>query len=145
MSENTINDQSEVLLHFDMKLEDGSAVDSTRVNNKPAKMIFGDGSLTPAFQDCLLGLAVGEKKTFKINGEEVFGAANPNNIVYMDRSRFDASADLKVGMIMGFAQPDGSEMPGIVRAIEGNSVTVDFNHPLSGHELTFDVEILSVS
>lgn len=145
MSENTINQQSEVILHFDMKLEDGSAVDSTRVNNKPAKMIFGDGSLTPAFQDCLLGLAVGEKKTFNINGEEVFGTPNPNNIVYMDRSRFDASADLKEGMIMGFTQPDGTEMPGIVRSIEGNSVTVDFNHPLSGHELTFDVEIISVS
>jgi FKBP-type peptidyl-prolyl cis-trans isomerase SlpA len=51
MTDNTvvITDNSEVILHFDLKLEDGSAADSTRVNNKPAKMVMGDGSLTPNF------------------------------------------------------------------------------------------------
>ena len=55
-----IGADNEVILHFDLKLEDGSAADSTRVNNKPAKMVMGDGSLTPNFEACLLGLKKGD-------------------------------------------------------------------------------------
>jgi len=51
---------SEVVLHFDLKLSDGSAADSTRVNNKPAKLIMGDGNVTANFEACLLGLAAGD-------------------------------------------------------------------------------------
>ena len=57
MSETVINAQSEVIMHFDLKLEDGSAADSTRLNSKPAKLVMGDGSLTPNFEACLLGMA----------------------------------------------------------------------------------------
>jgi len=60
----TIGDNCEVILHFDLKLSDGSAADSTRVNNKPAKMVMGDGSLTKNFEDCLRGLVAGDKKLF---------------------------------------------------------------------------------
>ena len=72
MSENTavITDNSEVILHFDLKLEDGSAADSTRVNNKPAKMVMGDGSLTPNFEACLRGLTQGEKASFTLNADD---------------------------------------------------------------------------
>jgi FKBP-type peptidyl-prolyl cis-trans isomerase SlpA len=48
-------------------------------------------------------------------------------------------------MIIAFTQPDGTELPGIVREVTGDSVTVDFNHPLAGQVITFDVEILSVN
>jgi FKBP-type peptidyl-prolyl cis-trans isomerase SlpA len=47
-------------------------------------------------------------------------------------------------MIMGFSQPDGSELPGIIRSVAGHSVTVDFNHPLAGQDVIFDVEIVDV-
>jgi len=141
---NSISENSEVILHFDLKLSDGSAVDSTRVNNKPAKMVVGDGSLTPNFEKCLIGLKVGDKKAFSINADDAFGMPNPDNIYHVDRSKFSADTELKEGMIMGFAQPDGSELPGVIRSIAGHSVTVDFNHPLAGQDIVFDVEILEV-
>jgi FKBP-type peptidyl-prolyl cis-trans isomerase SlpA len=139
-----IGESSQIILHFDLKLTDGSAVDSTRVNNKPAKMVVGDGSLTPNFEKCLLGLRVGDKKAFTINADDVFGLPNPDNIYHVDKSKFAADADLKEGMIMGFGQPDGSEVPGIIRSVAGQSVTVDFNHPLAGQDVIFDVEIIDV-
>ncbi|MBT1452336.1 FKBP-type peptidyl-prolyl cis-trans isomerase [Glaciecola sp. XM2] len=139
-----IGDNSEVILHFDLKLSDGSAADSTRVNNKPAKMVMGDGSLTPNFEKCLLGLRVGDKKAFNIAANDAFGMPNPDNIYHVDRTKFAADADLSEGMIMGFSQPDGSEMPGIIRSVAGHSVTVDFNHPLAGQDVVFDVEIVDV-
>jgi FKBP-type peptidyl-prolyl cis-trans isomerase SlpA len=139
-----IGDNSEVILHFDLKLSDGSAADSTRVNNKPAKMVMGDGSLTKNFEDCLRGLAAGDKKSFLLEAADAFGMPNPDNIYYVDRTKFNADTPIQEGMIMGFSQPDGSELPGVIRSIAGHSVTVDFNHPLAGQNVTFDVEIIEV-
>ena len=140
-----ISADSEVILHFDLKLEDGSAADSTRVNNKPAKMVMGDGSLTPNFEACLLGLKKGDKKAFTLEAADAFGEPNPNNVHYMDRSRFGADLSIEEGMILAFSQPDGSEIPGIIRSVAGDSVTVDFNHPLAGQNVVFDVEIIDVT
>ena len=132
LNEGAIGDNSEVLLHFDLTLEDGTAADSTRVNNKPAKMKMGDGS-------------VGDKKSFSIAANDAFGMPNPDNIYHLDRTKFAADMDIKEGMIMGFSQPDGSELPGVIREIAGHSVTVDFNHPLAGQNVVFNVEILEVN
>lgn len=140
-----IQNQSEVLMHFDLKLEDGSAADSTRVNNKPAKLVMGDGSLTANFEACLLGLKDGDKKSFTLSPEDAFGLPNPDNIHHMDRTRFGADTPVEPGTIIAFSQPDGSEIPGIIREVAGDSVTVDFNHPLAGQTVIFDVEILSVN
>lgn len=140
----TIKSNSQVIMHFDLKLSDGSAADSTRVNKKPAKLVMGDGSLTPNFEACLLGLSAGDKKSFELAPDDAFGQPNPDNIHHMDRSRFGADMALEEGMIMAFSQPDGSEVPGIIRSIAGDSVTVDFNHPLAGQTVIFDVEIIDV-
>ena len=140
-----IQQGSEVVLHFDLKLADGSAADSTRVNNKPAKLVIGDGNLTANFEACLIGLKSGDKKSFTLAPEDAFGLPNPDNIYHMDRAKFGVDAPAEEGMIIAFTQPDGTELPGIIRSVAGNSVTVDFNHPLAGQQITFDVEILSVS
>lgn len=131
-------------MHFAIKLEDGSAADSTRVNDKPARFVMGDGSLTEAFERCLLGLEEGESKSFDLEPEQAFGMPNPDNIYYLDRSKFSADAPAEVGAIIAFTQPDGAELPGIVREVAGDSVTIDFNHPLAGHKVTFEVEIIEV-
>ena len=132
-------------MHFSIKLADGSAAESTKVNNRPAKFVMGDGSLTDNFEKCLLGLTVGESKTFELAPEDAFGQPNPDNIHYVERSRFSADAPAQVGAIIAFTQPNGAELAGIVREVNGDSVTVDFNHPLAGQTLTFEVEILQVS
>ena len=145
MTEQVIKADSQVVMHFSIRLSDGSAADSTKVNNQPAKFVMGDGSLTDNFEKCLLGLAVGEQKSFALAPEDAFGQPNPDNIHYVDRARFSADAPAEVGAIIAFTQPDGNELPGIVREVTGDSVTVDFNHPLAGQALTFEVEILEIS
>lgn len=139
-----IGASSTVIFHFDIKLADGSAAESTRVHNKPAKTQMGDGSLSPAFEAQLMGLTNGDTKTFTLEPQDAFGMPNPDNIYYVDRSRFSLEAPAQVGMIIGFAMPDGSELPGLVREVVGDSVTIDFNHPLAGQTLTFNVEIVQV-
>lgn len=140
-----ITGNSEVVMHFSINLVDGSAAESTRVNNKPARFVMGDGNLTGNFEKCLLGLNVNEKKCFELDPQDAFGLPNPDNIHYVDRNRFSVEAPAEVGAIISFSQPNGVELPGIVRAVNGDSVTVDFNHPLAGQRLTFDVEILAIN
>jgi len=135
---------STIIFHFDIKLADGSAAESTRVHNKPAKLQLGTGAVTPAFEAQLYGLAAGDSKTFTLAPEDAYGMPNPDNIYYLDRSKFSLDAPAQAGMIIGFTMPDGSEMPGLVREVVGDSVTVDFNHPLAGQTLTFSVEIVEV-
>lgn len=140
----TIQNQSTVTLHFAIKLEDGSIADSTHQQGKPAKLVMGDGSISAQFEQCLLDMRVGEQKSVNLSAADAFGMPNPDNIHHMDRAKFVGDAEVEVGTIMAFSGPDGMEIPGIITEIAGDSVTVDFNHPLAGHNVTFEVEILAV-
>ena len=144
MSKAVISNASEIIFHVAMKLSDGSAADSTKVNDKPAKLTIGDGSLSPAFEAQLAGLSAGDSKEFTLQPSDAFGEVNPDNIYHMERSRFEADT-LEVGAIIAFEQQNGTELPGIIREITGDSVTIDFNHPLAGQVITFDIDIIDVT
>ncbi|EJG1802940.1 TPA: FKBP-type peptidyl-prolyl cis-trans isomerase [Vibrio parahaemolyticus] len=140
----TITNDSVVTLHFTIKMKDGSVADSTHNMGKPAKFVMGDGSLSENFEQCLVGLQSGEKKAIELKAKDAFGMPNPDHIHHMERTKFVGEAEVEVGTIMAFSGPDGMEIPGIITEIAGDSVTVDFNHPLAGQDVTFEVEILSV-
>jgi len=138
-----INESSQVIVHITMKLADGSAADSTKVNNKPAKIIMGDQSISPAFEAELMGLKAGESKEFTLQSSDAFGDKNPDNIHYVDINKFDNETPAKVGNIITFTQP-GGELPGMITDISGTSVTVDFNHPLAGQAVTFVIDVIEI-
>ncbi|NAW70093.1 FKBP-type peptidyl-prolyl cis-trans isomerase [Vibrio sp. V27_P1S3P104] len=140
----TITHNSAVTLHFSIKLKNGSVADSTHNIGKPAKLIIGDGSLSDNFEHCLLGMKAGEQKAIALSAPDAFGLPNPDLIHYMDRAKFVGDNEVDVGTIMAFSGPDGVEIPGIITEIAGDSVTVDFNHPLAGQDVIFDVDIISV-
>jgi len=144
LSNPRIVENSAVLMHFSIRLADGSAVDSTKVDNKPAKFVMGDGSLTPGFEACLLGLQEGQSETFTLGPESAFGLPNPDNIHHLELSKFSNDVPAEIGTIISFTQPNGEEIPGIIREVVADSVTVDFNHPLAGQTVTFEVDVLQV-
>ncbi|WIH26713.1 FKBP-type peptidyl-prolyl cis-trans isomerase [Photobacterium damselae] len=139
-----ITGNSEVLIHFTIELEDGSLAESTYALGKPAKFRLGDGSLTPNFEQCLLGLHVGDKEKFILAPEDAFGLPNPNNIHHININKFSAEAPAEVGTIIAFSGSDGQEIPGVVIAVEDEMVMIDFNHPLSGQTITFAVEVMAI-
>lgn len=138
-----INESSNVIVHITMKLADGSAADSTKVNNKPAKIIMGDQSISPAFESYLVGMKAGESKEFTLKSSDAFGDKNPDNIHYVDINKFDSETPAKVGNIITFTQP-GGELPGMITDVLGTSVTVDFNHPLAGQAVTFVIDVVEI-
>lgn len=135
---------NQVELHFSLKLADGQEVDST-FDRKPAVLTVGDGNLPDGFEALIIGLEAGDKKSFVVPPEKAFAQPNPNNIQHMKRSDFAADMELEVGMVVSFADANKAELPGVIKTVEDNLVVVDFNHPLAGQELTFDVEIINVT
>ena len=138
-----VEKNSKIIVHITMKLSDGSAADSTKVNNKPAKIIMGDESISPAFEAKLIGMQAGESKEFTLTAVDAFGESNPENIHYMDITKFTSEAPAKVGNIITFTQP-GGELPGMIKEVSGSSVTLDFNHPLAGQDVTFVIDLIEV-
>ena len=140
-----VTQNSSIVAHITMKLADGSAADSTKVTNKPAKINLGDNSISPAFEMEIIGLAIGDKKEFTLAAKDAFGETNPDNIHYVDKNRFNQEAPAEIGNIITFTQPGGVELPGMIKEVSGASVTVDFNHPLAGQTVTFIIEIVEIS
>ena len=142
MSEQRIGQGSTVTLHFSLKFDNGEVVDSN-FEKDPATFTIGDGSLLPGFERVLFGLKDADKRTFEILPEQGFGTPNEQNIQVMPRSQFD-SMELDYGVLVIFKDAAGGEMPGVVKAFNDQQVTIDFNHPLAGKVITFDVEIIQV-
>ncbi|PIP78343.1 MAG: peptidylprolyl isomerase [Gammaproteobacteria bacterium CG22_combo_CG10-13_8_21_14_all_40_8] len=134
-----------VLIHFSVFLDDESIADSTYAMGKPALIQLGDGSFSDVFEEKLLGLEKGSKTKFRLDAKDAFGESNPALIQFMDTFSFSQEMDLKPDLVVSFSQPNGEQMPGIIRSIEGTSVKVDFNHPLAGEAATFQIEIIDIN
>ncbi len=139
----TIGPGSEVLMHFSLSLADGTVADSTR-EGEPLRFVMGDGTLIEGLELVLYGLKKGDRQCLSIEPRDAFGFPDEDNIHTMPRSEFPADMQLEVGMIIGFSTPSGEEVPGAIQEIKDDEIVVDFNHPLAGHEVIFDVEILEV-
>ena len=135
---------SPVTLHLSIRLEDGTEAVSTFAE-EPVTLTMGDGTLQPGLELALYGLCPGATQTLKLLPDQAYGPRDPALIQFMPMTDFDGSVTPKIGQIVAFAMPDGDEIPGTIRSVDEGRIEVDFNHPLAGHEITFEVEILRVS
>lgn len=144
MSDISIGAGARVTLHFALKLADGAVVDST-FERAPATFVVGDGNLLPGVERKLLGLRAGARAQFDIAPEDAFGQPNPANVQRIKRSAFAADMQLYEGLVVSFADANKAELPGVIAGFADDEVLVDFNHPLAGRDMVFEVEILAVN
>lgn len=130
-----------VTLHFALVLENGEVIDSN-FEGEPATFTVGDGNLLPGFEEPLMGLASGDEEEFLIPPEKAFGQHNSQNVQRLDRHNF-SDEELQPGTIFSFQNGDG-ELPGVISEVGETEVVVDFNHPLAGENIVFQVKILDV-
>ncbi|MBZ2170108.1 FKBP-type peptidyl-prolyl cis-trans isomerase [Marinobacter sp. F4216] len=143
MKELPVDKGTRVKLHFALRMDDGEVIDST-FDKEPATLEIGDENLPENFEALLMGMQAGDRDTFQVPPEKGFGQRNPNNQQTFKRHEFSADMVLEPGVVISFADASQSELPGVVIRVEGDEVEVDFNHPLAGRTLTFEVEILDV-
>lgn len=128
-------------LHFSVLLDSGEEVSTTR-RGKPAKCVIGDGNLLPGFENALRGMKAGDDAQIRLAAIDAFGEHRKENVQLIEKTRFSA-IDLEPGLLVSFAGPAG-ELPGTVLKVLDNHVQVDFNHPLAGRSIVFDVSILKL-
>jgi len=135
---------AKVRLHYTITLAGKDRVaDSTR-DDEAVEITLGTGELHPGLEQCLLGLAVGERKQFDLPCEQAFGPKDSERVHVLAKSDFPESMSLEPGLVVAFTTPSGEELAGTIQDLVDDEVIVDFSHPLAGHDLVFDVEILAI-
>jgi FKBP-type peptidyl-prolyl cis-trans isomerase SlpA len=145
---NTIQEGSFLTLHYRLVGPDGADVVNT-FDGKPATLSLGTGQLAPAMERHLLGLPEGTRRTFDLGAGEAFGERNPQLLQRVKRALLlelgDPDADYQVGDVVQFPTPDGQgAYAGVVRECGDGWLLFDFNHPLAGQPVQFEVHVLGV-
>lgn len=148
MSLNHVQAGSFLTLHYRLAGPDGVAVVDT-FGEQPATLSLGTGELAPAMEARLLGLAEGERASFELAAGEAFGARNPELLQRVKRSLLlqlgDPDETYHEGDVVQFPTPDGQgAYAGVVREVGDDALLFDFNHPLAGRPVTFEVHLIGV-
>ncbi len=128
-----------VKVHYTGTLDDGSVFDSSR-DRDPLQFQVGAGQMIPGFDSAVVGMVVGETKTFTLSPEQAYGMPSDQRIMKFPKSQFPEDMELMEGMQL--AGPGG--MPVTVKEIGEDTVTIDANHPMAGKNLTFEVELIEI-
>lgn len=145
MNSDTVKIQpgSSVVIKYTLAIENGAIIESTD-GSDPLRFSIGDGTLIEGLEAVVRMMRPGERQCVSLVPQEAFGFADETSVHLLPRERFPADLPLEPGLIIGFTTPAGDEVPGKIMDIVGANVVVDFNHPLAGHTVTFDVELVAV-
>jgi peptidylprolyl isomerase len=142
---NTIENGSTVVLHYRGTFTDGTEFDSSHTRGEPMTVEIGTGQLIPGFENNLQGLTEGGNSTFTIGPEEGYGNRIEGAVTTLDRSIFPEDFEFTEGMTVPLQGPDGNNVLATLTSVNEGNVEADLNHPMAGKDLTFEVEILTVT
>ncbi len=148
----TVQPDSYLTLHYSLADLEGNEYVST-FDMSPATLQMGGGQLVATLEHCLLGISAGERHVFQIEAVDAFGEHNPRLVERIARSALPPELELKENSLIEFAAPEGSTptipgtsggIAGYLRELTDTSALFDFNHPLAGKPIRFEVEIIGI-
>ncbi len=137
-----VQDGKTVKVHYTLTV-DGKNVDSSRQGD-PLDVKVGEGNVIPGFENALKGMKTGEKKSFDVSPAEGYGQVDPQNMVEVPTSQLPADLKPEVGMTLYATGEHGQPIPARIAEVKESSVIMNFNHPLAGKTLHFDVEVIDI-
>ncbi len=138
-----IGDNVVVSMHYTLTDADGTVIDSSE-GAEPLDYLHGAGNIIPGLESALIGKSEGQEAQVVVQPEDGYGEVVPELIQSVDRSAFEGVDEIEVGMAFHAQSADGQMRQIEVRAIDGDEIIVDGNHPLAGVELHFDVKIVGL-
>lgn len=143
----TITEGAFLTMHYRLSALDGQDIVTTFDEN-PATLQLGGGQLAPFLEDCLIGLTEGAHKVFEFTPEQAFGPRNADLLQRVSLSTLENNseegAEYKIGDLVDFAAPGGGRFAGVLREMGEQDALFDFNHPLAGQHVKFEVRIIGV-
>jgi FKBP-type peptidyl-prolyl cis-trans isomerase SlpA len=142
-----VTETAYLTLHYRLATADGTDIVTT-FGGTPATLMLGQGQLAPFLEQRLLGLAEGTHTTFELSAQDAFGERNPELLQFVSKKTLDENsvpdADYQVGDLVEFNAPKGGRFAGVLRELRDDAALFDFNHPLAGQALRFEVQLISV-
>lgn len=133
-----------VQVHYHGKLTDGTTFDSSE-GRAPLQFTVGNGQVIKGFDDALINMEVGEKKTVNIPVVDAYGEANQDMIMEFPKTDFPADVKPEIGQQLHLSDNMGNNFPVVVTEVKEESVVLDANHPLAGKDLVFDIELVEIN
>lgn len=134
----------DVVVSIDYTLTvDGEVVDSTE-GDEPLAFLQGHQNIIPGLEHELSGMKIGDSKTVVVPPSQAYGEVDPDNIIDVPRGEFPAEIPLEPGTELEVKNADGEVLSATIASINSDTVKLDFNHPLAGKELTFNVTVVDL-
>lgn len=147
LSGSVVTATSFLTLNYRIILPEGGDLVNT-FEDKPATLMMGTGQFSPSLEEVIVGMVIGERKTFTLEPEVAFGLKNPDLIreVSLATLKENSSPEEEYlpGDMIEFNAPNGAKYSGTLVSINEDSAMFDFNHPLAGKTVQFEVEIIGI-
>ena len=140
----TVKNGDTVKVHYHGKLTNGATFDSSE-GRDPLQFKVGEGMVIKGFDNAMLDMKVGDKKTVNIPEHEAYGAHQEELIMDFPLEKFPPDVKPEEGMELQMSNAEGQVFPVVVTAVNKDSVTLDANHPLAGEELVFEIELVEIA
>lgn len=139
-----VGNESKVTFHYTVTIEDGTVVDSTK-EEEPLDVELGQKQLLPDLEKELVGMKEGEEKSIELEPEQAFGDIQEDAITDIPRQNIKLDENIQEGMYIDLTDENEQNFRGLVKELSDDNVKIDFNHPLAGKKLTFNVEVVEVN
>ncbi|TPV32494.1 peptidylprolyl isomerase [Paucihalobacter ruber] len=142
MSQVKANDT--VKVHYTGSITANGEIFDSSLEREPLEFTLGQGMLIPGFENGVLNMKVNEKKTINIPKEEAYGVVREELFQEVSKQELPPDLEPQVGMGLVSRGPNGQEHQLRVAQVNDKSIVVDANHPLAGHDLTFELEVVEI-
>ncbi len=139
-----VENGSSIKICYTGRLENGEVFDRTD-SCQPLAIVIGAGEMVQGLEDALIGMGQNEKKTVSLSPDEAFGVRDERLMRTLLRSNFPSDYQPEIGSIVAMKTPHGEQLPGVITELDGEYVKVDFNHPLAGKPVVYEVEIAEIA
>jgi FKBP-type peptidyl-prolyl cis-trans isomerase SlyD len=129
---------------FDYTLTVGTEQVETTKGKQPLEYVQGTKMLIPGLEKELAGMKAGDTKVVTVKSEDAYGPVRPEALREVEKTKLPKDITPAVGMVLEMQDPQGNAYPAVVKEVKDKTFILDFNHPLAGKELKFDVKIVSV-
>ena len=138
-----VKENDTVKVHYTGKLSNGQVFDSS-LEREPLEVTLGQGMLIPGFEKGIMTMELNEKKTINIPVAEAYGDVQQELLYEVKKEQLPQDMAPEVGMGLASKGEDGREVQFRIAEVKENHIVVDANHPLAGHDLTFDLELIEI-
>jgi len=138
-----VSEGDTVQVHYTGRLEDGTVFDSSK-DREPLEFTVDSGQIIPGFEAAVKGMEVEEEKTVTIGAKDAYGEHQESRVQKYSRDSLPDNFEPEEGQVLAMRDQNGQELPVTIVELDDENVTVDLNHPLAGHELTFDIQVVEI-